>query len=198
MLPLSTWKMQIATSLKDTGETISAPAFATAGWYAATVPGTALTTLVNNQVYAEPLYGENMRPERIPESLNKQSYWFRTELSIPAAFVRPPHLAATSPASTTPAAIWVNGHLGRHHSAARSPAATFDISSIAQPGRTAVIAVLVSPQPHPGVPHRAHRRRRRRRERRRSPPSTAPPSSPPSAGTGSPASATATPASGCP
>ncbi len=41
----------------------------TSGWYAATVPGTVLTTLVNDHVYPEPLYGENDRPEIIPESL---------------------------------------------------------------------------------------------------------------------------------
>ena len=48
------------------------------GWNAATVPGTVLTSLVNDKVYPEPLYGENNRPDKIPESLCRTSYWYRT------------------------------------------------------------------------------------------------------------------------
>jgi hypothetical protein len=32
-------------------------------WPAATVPGTVLTSLVDDQIYPEPLYGENNRPD---------------------------------------------------------------------------------------------------------------------------------------
>jgi hypothetical protein len=34
-------------------------------WYKATIPGTVLTTLVNNNIYPEPLYGENNRPNKM-------------------------------------------------------------------------------------------------------------------------------------
>ena len=42
-----------------------------------------LTTLVNNKVYPEPLYGENNRPEIIPESLCHTSYWYRNVIEFP-------------------------------------------------------------------------------------------------------------------
>ena len=29
----------------------------------------------------------------------------------------------------------------------------FDVSSVVKPGKDAVVAVMISPQPHPGVPH---------------------------------------------
>jgi len=48
--------------------------------------------------------------------------------------------------------VWVNGkNIGATKGAfVRS---VFDISSVAIPGKEAVLAVLVSPQPHPGNPH---------------------------------------------
>ena len=150
MIPVSDWQMQIATDLKFTGEAISAPAFSTTGWYTAAVPGTVLTTLVNNKVYPEPLYGENMRPETIPESLNKQSYWYRAVLDVPASFAGR-HIFLNFDGINYSAAIWINGtSVGTTRGAFSR--GTFDISYNVKPGRKAIIAVLVSPQPHPGTP----------------------------------------------
>ena len=63
-----------------------APGPSSPDWYRATVPGTVLTTLVNNHVYPEPTYGENNRPNIIPESLCRTSYWYRTEFPVPANY----------------------------------------------------------------------------------------------------------------
>src|SRR5690348_7935833 len=78
---ISGWQMQEASKVSDAGEVVSTARFHTDHWYAATVPGTVLTTLVNNGVYPEPLYGENMRD--IPESLNKTPYWYRASWVVP-------------------------------------------------------------------------------------------------------------------
>src|ERR1700730_13431510 len=78
------WKMQDAAKVAAEARSISTAGFEPQGWYAATVPGTVLTTLANNGVYPEPLYGENMRA--IPESLNKTSYWYRTAFTVPAGY----------------------------------------------------------------------------------------------------------------
>ena len=72
------WQLQDVAKAPQSGAEISSPSFNTVGWYKATVPGTVLTTLVNNHVYPQPLYGENNRPEIIPESLVQTSYWYRT------------------------------------------------------------------------------------------------------------------------
>ena len=58
--------MQDATQVPETGAQLSQPGFTAPRWYKATVPGTVLTTLVNNGVYPEPLYGENNRPGQNP------------------------------------------------------------------------------------------------------------------------------------
>ena len=65
---------------------VQAPAPSSPDWYRATVPGTALTTLVNNHIYPEPTYGENNRPNIIPEILGRTSYWYRTEFLVPADY----------------------------------------------------------------------------------------------------------------
>jgi beta-mannosidase len=108
-----------------------------------------LTTLVNNGVYPEPLYGENMRA--IPESLNKTSYWYRTTFTVPAAS-KGHHTWLHFCGINYAAQIWVNGHEAGTMRGAFIRG-DFDISEFVKPGRRAVLAVLVTPQPHPGVPH---------------------------------------------
>jgi len=58
---LSGWRMQEAAKVNGAANAISGLGFSDAAWFPATVPGTVLTTLVDNKVYPEPLYGENMR-----------------------------------------------------------------------------------------------------------------------------------------
>src|SRR6204780_800407 len=102
---IDSWKMQDAAKVSAEAAIISTAGFEPQGWYAATVPGTVLTTLVNNGVYPEPLYGENMRA--IPESLNKASYWYRTTFSVPAAY-RARHIWIHFGGINSSAQIWVN------------------------------------------------------------------------------------------
>ena len=65
------WSMQDVAKVPEAGAVVSTGAFHPQNWYAATVPGTVLTTLVNNGVYPDPVYGENMRaiPERDRKSV---------------------------------------------------------------------------------------------------------------------------------
>src|ERR1700684_1564030 len=143
------WKMQDSAKVASAAALISTTDFDPQGWYAATVPGTVLTTLVNNGVYPEPLYGENMRT--IPESLNKTSYWYRTTFTVPAGYKGRRtwiHFGGINYS----AQIWVNGReVGTMRGAFIR--GDFDVSQFVQPGRRFVLAVLIAPQPHPGVPH---------------------------------------------
>jgi hypothetical protein len=147
----SGWTLQKAESLKEGGEVISLPAYKASGWYPATVPGTVLTTLVDNHVYPEPLYGENNRPEIIPESLARQAYWYRKVVTVPAAYAGR-HIWLNFDGVNYSSVVWINGvQVGTTRGAFIR--GRFDISANVKPGRKAVIAVLVSPQPHPGTPH---------------------------------------------
>jgi hypothetical protein len=147
----SGWQLQDVAKAPQPGAEVSAAGFHTAGWYKATVPGTVLTTLVNNHVYPEPLYGENNRPEVIPESLARTSYWYRTQVDVPQSY-KGRHVWLNFDGINYSAVVWVNGmQVGTMRGAFIR--GIFDITALVTPGKRAVVAVLVTPQPHPGVPH---------------------------------------------
>ncbi len=147
----SGWQLQDASKVPQTGADVSTAAFSTAGWYAATVPGTVLTTLVNNHIYPEPLYGENNRPEIISESLNRTSWWYRTLLDVPKSYTGQ-RIWLNFDGINFSSTVWVNGvQVGVTRGA--FVRGIFDITANVAPGKKAVLAVLVSPQPHPGIPH---------------------------------------------
>ena len=147
----SGWQLQDAARIPQDGAAVSAPAFSTQGWYTATVPGTVLTTLINNHVYPEPLYGENNRSEIIPESLVHASYWYRTLVDVPKAYAGR-HIWLNFEGINYSSTVWVNGaQVGTTRGAFIR--GIFDVTAHVTAGKKAVLAVLVGPQPHPGVPH---------------------------------------------
>jgi len=147
----SGWQLQDAAKVPETGEAISQESFNAQGWNAATVPGTVLTSLVNDGIYPEPLYGENNRPDKIPESLNRTSWWYRAVVTVPKNY-KHKQTWLNFDGINYSAEVWVNGkQVGNIRGAFIR--GTFDITSAVKPGKQAVIAVRVTPQPHPGVPH---------------------------------------------
>jgi hypothetical protein len=147
----SGWQLQDASKVQGAGEAISQAKYEPAGWYAATVPGTVLTSLVHDKVYPEPLYGENNRPDKIPESLNKTSWWYRTTIEVPGDY-KHKHIWLNFEGINYSAEVWVNGHQAGTVKGAFIRG-IFDITSLVRPGSKATLAVLITPQPHPGVPH---------------------------------------------
>ncbi len=129
---------------------VQAPGPSSPNWYPATVPGTVLTTLVNNQVYPEPLYGENNRPNVIPESLSHTSYWYRTTFTVPSAYTGRQVWLNFAGINYT-ADVWVNGtSVGTIRGAFMR--GDFNVTGLVRPGATAALAVLIHPPPHPGDP----------------------------------------------
>ena len=62
------WSCKRADSLHVGGEVISTPSFKTTNWLPATVPGTVLTTLLDNKLMPDPFFG--MNNEWIPDIYN--------------------------------------------------------------------------------------------------------------------------------
>ena len=144
------WKLQDANKVSASPEQISQPGFPATDWYPATVPGTVLTSLVNDKVYPEPLYGQNNRPDRTPESLCRTSYWYRTSFDVPAAFAGRT-IWLNFDGINYAANVWVNGSNAGSMRGAFTRG-LFDITKLVKPGAPATLAVLVDPQPHPGTP----------------------------------------------
>ena len=144
------WAMIEAPKAENGPDNISSTAYKASGWMRATVPGTVLTTLVDDGVYPDPAYGLNNLA--IPESLNRQDYWYRNEFTLPTnALTAGAHAELTFEGVNYAAAVELNGKdLGATKGAFRR--GTFDVTSALKPGEKNVLAVRVSPPPHPGIP----------------------------------------------
>ena len=140
------WQLAAAPDVSSTGAAVSRTGTDTKGWLAATVPGTVLTTLVDRGVYLDPYYGLNNMA--IPERLARQDYWYRTTFHVPADGAGK-RLRLVFGGINYASEIWVNGkRLGTTKGAFIR--GQFDFIPVA--GQN-VVAVLVSPPPHPGIPH---------------------------------------------
>lgn len=140
------WQLAAAPGVPQDGAALSRPGKPEGTWHAATVPGTVLTTLVDRGVYPDPYYGLNNL--KIPESLARQDYWYRTSFTVPAEAAGK-RLTLVFGGINYASEIWVNGQVqgGTRGAFIRG---RFEITPAAGEN---VIAVRVSPPPHPGIPH---------------------------------------------
>jgi exo-1,4-beta-D-glucosaminidase len=69
------WVMQSSAKVAATGKEISSVGFKPENWYAATVPGSVLGSLVADSVYKNIFYGRNL--DKIPDSLFNVPWWYR-------------------------------------------------------------------------------------------------------------------------
>jgi Exo-beta-D-glucosaminidase Ig-fold domain/Concanavalin A-like lectin/glucanases superfamily/Glycosyl hydrolases family 2/Glycosyl hydrolases family 2, sugar binding domain len=145
---LSDWRMQAAPIVEADPAALSQAAFDDLSWYPATVPGTVLTTLIARGVYPDPDIGLNNLA--IPESLARQDYWYRTHFLAPAQLAGR-HVSLLFNGINYAAQVWVNGvRVGAIRGAFTR--GVFDISALLHPGSENVVAVRISPPPHPGIP----------------------------------------------
>jgi hypothetical protein len=143
---LNGWQLAAAPDVAADGLALSRPGKPKGSWYAATVPGTVLTTLVDRGVYPDPYYGLNNL--KIPESLARQDYWYRTSFTVPAEAAGK-RLTLVFGGINYASEIWANGaRLGATKGA--FVRGQFDFVPVAGEN---VVAVRVSPPPHPGIPH---------------------------------------------
>jgi Exo-beta-D-glucosaminidase Ig-fold domain/Glycosyl hydrolases family 2/Concanavalin A-like lectin/glucanases superfamily/Glycosyl hydrolases family 2, sugar binding domain/Glycosyl hydrolases family 2, TIM barrel domain len=142
------WKLQAAPKVNAAAEVISSGSYDPGNWMQALVPGTVLTTMVARGLYPDPDYGLNNLA--IPESLNKQDYWYRKEFPTPAIKDRQ-NLILTFEGINYAASVWLNGqHLGEIRGAFIR--GSFDVTTAMKKSGMNVIAVRISPPPHPGIP----------------------------------------------
>lgn len=147
----SGWELQDGARVTEAPEVLSRADFHPSGWHKATVPGTVLTSLVNDGIYPEPLYGENNRTNIIPDTLCRTTWWYHCTVTPPESYAGK-RVWLTFKGINYIAEIWVNGHaVGTVKGAfARG---IFDITSLVTVGQPNGLAVRVVPQPHPGQSH---------------------------------------------
>src|ERR1700730_1864221 len=95
------WSIQSSAQVREKGDPLSQNDFRPRNWYPATVPSTVVGTLVEDRVYPDPLFGQNLRlipgcsykiganfsnlpmPEDSPFRV---AWWYRTQFRIPASY----------------------------------------------------------------------------------------------------------------
>jgi hypothetical protein len=146
---LGNWRLAEAPRVTSNGPEISQANYPATGWYLATVPGTVLTTLIDRGVY--PDYDRGLNNLAIPEGLARQDYWYRGTFTAPAT-LEGRELTLTFKGINYAAEVWLNGgRLGSIRGAFIR--GVFDVTGRVLPGKLNVLAVRVSPPPHPGIPH---------------------------------------------
>jgi hypothetical protein len=143
------WKLAVVREISATPQQLSVPGYADSNWYRAIVPGTVLTTLIDNGVYPDPDIGLNNLA--IPESLSRQDYWYRTEFTVPPAS-HSGRLWLSFNGINYEAEFWLNGkRLGNLRGAFLR--GVFDVTEALRHDGLNALAVRISPPPHPGIPH---------------------------------------------
>lgn len=141
------WEMIEASTL--TTNNIAVWDSATEGWYNATVPGTVLTTLVEQGVYPDPYYGLNNL--YIPETLCRQNWWYRVSFDSPE-IVPGEEYTLLFNGINYKAEVWLNGTpLG--NIAGAFTRASFRITDLLDKHGENILAVKIIPPHNPGIPH---------------------------------------------
>ncbi len=148
-----TWKIEGGWEMTDAHQVTASQGwmfdndYNTDQWYNATVPGTVLTTLVNEGVYPDPYYGLNNLA--IPETLCRQDWWYRTEFSLPAdASGKKVWLLFNG--INYRADVWLNGKLLGNIAGAFTRG-EFELDNVKPEGN--ILAVHIYPPYNPGIPH---------------------------------------------
>lgn len=125
------------------------------GWMPAIVPGTVLNSLVYNKVFPEPYFGMNNKIESnlIPDitevGRDFYTYWFRTDVEIPADF-EGQQIWLHPEGINYRAEIWFNGHLvSTMNGMFRDD--HINVTEFSKPGAVNKLAIKVYPVDEPGT-----------------------------------------------
>jgi hypothetical protein len=143
------WEMIEAGKISQSGAALSKNDINTSAWYNAVVPGTVLTSLVNQGVYPDPYFGLNNLA--IPDSLCRENWWYRTKFEVPLT-KRGKNAWIIIKGINYSANIWLNGKLlGTLKGAFQR--GRFNVSQDLNKVGKNVLAIEIIPPPNPGIPH---------------------------------------------
>ncbi|MFA7421304.1 MAG: sugar-binding domain-containing protein [Melioribacteraceae bacterium] len=143
------WELTEASKLNSAGDVVSSKEINTRKWYNATVPGTVLTTLVDQGVYPDPYFGLNNLA--IPDTLCRQEWWYRTEFQIPEK-EKNKNVWLTFEGINYKADVWLNGKLVGKIAGAFMRG-VFDVTNEISKNGKNILAVHIFPPQNPGIPH---------------------------------------------
>ena len=140
------WRVQRASLVSAGAEQIAQPGFADADWMVATVPGTVLTSYLNDGAIANPDFGDNQYS--VSDAFFCADFWYRDEFVAPV--VAPGrHVWLNFDGINWKAEIYLNGqYVGRIDGGMMR--GRFDVTRIVHPGAKNALAVRIIANAHPG------------------------------------------------
>lgn len=142
------WMLLEGDVVEASTSSIFSDSFKPSDWYNAVVPGTVLTSLVEQGVYPDPYFGVNNMA--IPEDLCRKDWWYRTELHLDQTMLDKRIIQLLFNGINYRADVWLNGvKLGTMSGAFCR--GLFDIKDVAR--KDNVLAVHIYPPFNPGFPH---------------------------------------------
>ena len=142
------WRLASNITVTASGQSVFDTDTQACGWYNATVPGTVLTTLVDQGVFPDPYFGINNLA--IPDTLCRMDWWYRLDFDAPASTDgREAWLLFNG--INYQAEVWLNGVFVGHMKGAFIRG-EFNVTRQLKPENN-VLAVHILPPPNPGIPH---------------------------------------------
>ena len=160
--PLSDWEYQLSKGwemiegykVRAAEKSVVAQDLDTSEWYSATVPGTVLTTLVDQGVYPDPYWGLNNL--LIPDTLCRMDWWYRNSFNIPRN-KKGEKVKLILNGINYKAEIWFNRQLLGTMTGAFERG-IFDITPWVDYDKKNLLAIRILPPNNPGIPHEANRK----------------------------------------
>ncbi len=138
-LARGSWRLQRGPQVSASGEMISQPDFLTTDWLPATVPGTVLTSYLDDGAIPDPNYGNNQL--MISDSYFWSDFWYRDEFVVPQPAAGR-HVWLNFDGINWKAEVFFNGQkLGNIEGAFMH--GKFDITKLLRPGMKNGLAVLI-------------------------------------------------------
>lgn len=115
----SNWEIQSSEKIQGSGDAISKTDYKTENWYPVSIPSTVLAGLVDNKVFPDPFFGENLKS--IPgyrtgswismpkESPFRKPWWYRTTFKLPSE-LSGKFLTLHLDGINLKANVWINGN----------------------------------------------------------------------------------------
>jgi exo-1,4-beta-D-glucosaminidase len=159
------WHLQSSKMIEATGKDISSTNFSPGEWYEVDLPSTVLAALVENGVYKDPYYGDNLKS--IPgyregrwlamkeDSPFYPSWWYRKEFTIPLNY-KGKNMILHLDGINYKANVWLNRQQIADSGQVKGMFRRFefDINQFANPGGRNVLAVeIISPGHIPDIPY---------------------------------------------
>ncbi len=141
------WRLQRASQVSEGGEQLSKAGFADKEWMVATVPGTVLTSYLNDGAIPNPDFGSNQYA--ISDSYFCADFWYRDEFTVAGAKQAGKHYWLNFDGINWKAEVYLNGqHVGRIDGGYMR--GRFDVTALIRPGAANALAVRVLHVDNPG------------------------------------------------